>query len=77
MDDLFQSEMKEARVNAVLMPLMTLIMIVLLVVIIGYGGVRVSSGALTAGKLVAYILLLFQIMMPVEQFGAFFSNLKK
>lgn len=28
MDDLFQSEMKEARVNAVLMPLMTLIMIV-------------------------------------------------
>ncbi|MGN7413158.1 ABC transporter ATP-binding protein [Paenibacillus sp. SAF-068] len=77
MDDLYQAEMKEARINAVLMPLMTLIMIVLLVVIIGYGGVRVSSGALTAGKLVAYILLLFQIMIPFEQFGSFFSNLKK
>ncbi|MNW36640.1 Multidrug resistance ABC transporter ATP-binding/permease protein BmrA [compost metagenome] len=77
MDDLYQSEMKEARINAVLMPLMTLIMIVLLVVIIGYGGVRVSSGALSAGKLVSYILLLFQIMIPFEQFGTFFSNLKK
>lgn len=77
MDDLYQTEMKEARINAVLMPLMTLIMIVLLVVIIGYGGVRVSSGALSAGKLVSYILLLFQIMIPFEQFGTFFSNLKK
>ncbi|WP_416296247.1 ABC transporter ATP-binding protein [Paenibacillus illinoisensis] len=77
MDDLYQAEMKEARINAILMPLMTLIMIVLLVVIIGYGGVRVSSGALTAGKLVAYILLLFQIMIPFEQFGSFFSNFKK
>lgn len=77
MDDLYQSEMKEARINAVLMPLMTLIMIVLLVVIIGYGGVRVSSGALSAGKLVSYILLLFQIMIPFEQLGSLFSNLKK
>lgn len=77
MDDLYRFEMKEARVNAVLMPLMTLIMIVLLVVIIGYGGVRVSSGALSAGKLVSYILLLFQIIIPFEQFASFFSNFKK
>ncbi|TYP76775.1 ABC transporter ATP-binding protein [Paenibacillus methanolicus] len=76
-DGLYRFEMKEARINAVLTPLMTLIMIVLLVVIIGYGGVRVSSGALSTGALVSFILLLFQILFPFSQFAAFFSHLKK
>ncbi|EFU39207.1 ABC transporter related protein [Paenibacillus vortex V453] len=52
-------------------------MVVLLVVIIGYGGVRVSSGALSAGELVSFILLLFQIMFPFSQFATFYSQLQK
>ncbi|MCZ8517853.1 MULTISPECIES: ABC transporter ATP-binding protein [Paenibacillus] len=76
-DGLYRFEMKEARINAVLTPLMSLIMIVLLVIIIGYGGVRVSSGALSTGALVSFILLLFQILFPFSQFAAFFSHLKK
>ncbi|GBF74745.1 multidrug ABC transporter permease [Paenibacillus sp. 598K] len=76
-DELYRFEMKEARINAILTPLMTLIMIVLLVIIIGYGGLRVASGAITTGALVSFILLLFQIMFPFSQFATFFSNLKK
>lgn len=77
MDDLYHYGMKEARIHAVLGPLMSMVMVVLLVVIIGYGGVRVSTGALSAGELVAFILLLFQIMFPFSQFATFYSQVQK
>ncbi|CAM3715816.1 MULTISPECIES: ABC transporter ATP-binding protein [Paenibacillus] len=77
MDSLYRFGMKEAKINAVLVPLMSMVMVVLLVVIIGYGGVRVSSGALSAGELVSFILLLFQIMFPFSQFATFYSQLQK
>lgn len=77
MDDLYRFGMKEAKINSVLIPLMSMVMVVLLVVIIGYGGVRVSSGALSAGELVSFILLLFQIMFPFSQFATFYTQLQK
>lgn len=49
----------------------------LLVLVIGYGGMRVSSGALTAGELVAFILYLVQIVMPMGQLTQFFTQLQK
>lgn len=48
-----------------------------LVAIIGYGGVRVSSGELTAGDMVAFILYLIQIIMPMTQLTMFFTQLQK
>lgn len=50
---------------------------VLLVVVMGYGGMRVATGALTAGELVAFILYLVQIVMPMGQFTQFFTQLQK
>lgn len=34
---------------------MSFVLMALLVIIVGYGGMRVSSGALTTGELVAFI----------------------
>ncbi|MGZ9583990.1 ABC transporter ATP-binding protein [Paenibacillus marinisediminis] len=68
---------KEGVVQAVISPIMSLVMMALLVVIIGYGGLRVSSGALSAGDLVAYILYLIQIVMPMSMLTMFFTQLQK
>ncbi|QKS70176.1 ABC transporter ATP-binding protein [Paenalkalicoccus suaedae] len=75
--ELFRYGLKEARLMAILNPLISLAMMVMLVFIIGYGGVRVASGALTAGELVAFILYLFLIIVPVSQFSSFFAELQK
>ncbi|WP_305728720.1 ABC transporter ATP-binding protein [Paenibacillus sp. BC26] len=74
---LFSFGLKEARIQAMIAPLMFFVMMMLLVVIIGYGGVRVSSGALSAGELVAFILYLIQIVMPMTQITSFFTQFKK
>lgn len=76
-NELFRFGLKEAKLMAVLNPLISLAMMLMLVFIIGYGGIRVSAGALTAGELVAFILYLFLIIVPVSQFSSFFAELQK
>ena len=75
--DLFRLGRREGKVQSVVGPIMGLVMMTLLVVIVGYGGLRVSSGALTAGGLVAFILYLIQVVMPVTQIAQFFSQVQK
>ncbi|MDW7617622.1 ABC transporter ATP-binding protein [Peribacillus simplex] len=74
---LFQFGLKEAKIQALIAPLMSFVMMALLVLILGYGGMRVSSGALTAGALVAFIMYLFQIIMPMAQLASFITQFQK
>ena len=74
---LFGFGLKEAKVQAMIAPLMFFIIMMLLVVIVGYGGMRVSSGELSAGELVAFILYLIQIVMPMSQITTFFTQFQK
>lgn len=77
MRELFQYGLKEAKINAILGPLMSTIMLLMLVIVIGYGGVRVASGMITAGELVSFILLIFQIIWPFTEFAGFYTQLQK
>jgi len=56
---------------------MTFIMMLVLVILIGYGGVQVASGALSAGSLVAIIIYMFQIVVPFIQMASFFTAFQK
>lgn len=63
--------------QALISPVMSFVLMALLVIIVGYGGMRVSSGALTTGELVAFILYLVQIVMPMSQLSMFLHNSKR
>ncbi|WP_420842720.1 ABC transporter ATP-binding protein [Fervidibacillus albus] len=66
--------LKEAKVNAVISPIMTAIIMAIVVAIIGYGGARVASGALSPGSLVAIIIYIFNIVLPFSHMAAFFTT---
>lgn len=74
---LFSYGLKESRILAMIGPLMYLIVMMVMVVIIGYGGIRVAEGSMTTGSLVAFLLYLFQIVFPVTSFAMFFTQLQK
>lgn len=74
---LFRYGLKEARIQSIVSPLMMTVMLLILVLLIGYGGVRVAEETLTAGALVAIILYMFQIIVPFTQLAAFFSQFQK
>lgn len=69
--------LREAKVYALIGPLMYLIMMVVIVTIISYGGMRVASQTMTTGELIAFLLYLFQIIMPMTSFAMFFTHLQK
>lgn len=77
MKELFDFGMKEAKINSVLGPLMSSVMLMMLVVVIGYGGVRIADGSITAGDLISFILLIFQIVFPFTEFSSFYTQLQK
>ncbi|WP_169089429.1 ABC transporter ATP-binding protein [Paenibacillus sp. PL91] len=74
---LFTFGLQEARIMSVVTPLMMTVMLLILVILIGYGGVRVAQGTLTGGELVAIILYMFQIVMPFTQMASFFTQFQK
>ncbi|WNQ10594.1 ABC transporter ATP-binding protein [Paenibacillus aurantius] len=76
-DTLFRYGLKEARIQALIMPVMALVITSLMVLVIGYGGWRVSTGTLSAGKLAAFLLYLFQIVIPFGQLTQFFTQWQK
>ncbi|WP_338471658.1 ABC transporter ATP-binding protein [Niallia sp. XMNu-256] len=69
--------LKEARIFALIGPIMYTIVMIVIVVIIGYGGIRVANGSMTTGSLVAFLLYLFQIIYPITSFAMFFTQLQK
>lgn len=72
--ELFRYGMKEAKIQAFLSPIMSTVMMLVIIGVIGYGGLRVAEGTLTIGTMVAFLLLLFQVMMPMTMFAMFFTE---
>ena len=74
---LFLLGIKEAKTQSLVSPIITLVLMAALVGVIGYGGMQVASGMITAGSLVAFILYIFQIIMPMGQITTFFTQLQR
>jgi ABC-type multidrug transport system fused ATPase/permease subunit len=63
-----------ARISALIVPIAGIAMQVSFLVVLGVGGFRVASGAISVASLVAFILFLFMMILPLGQaFGAITS----
>lgn len=75
--NLLQYGLKESRITAFIGPLMNLVGMLVVVMIICYGGMRVANGTMSTGALVAFLLYVFQIISPITSFAMFFTQLHK
>ena len=67
----WQMGVKVAKISALIVPIAGIAMQVSFLVVLGVGGFRVASGAITVADLVAFILFLFMMILPLGQaFGA-------
>ncbi|MHB1172273.1 MAG: ABC transporter transmembrane domain-containing protein, partial [Lacisediminihabitans sp.] len=63
-----------AKISALVVPIAGIALQVSFLVVLGVGGYRVASGAITVAHLVAFILFLFLMVLPLGQaFGAITS----
>ncbi|HDR5269074.1 ABC transporter ATP-binding protein [Bacillus thuringiensis] len=75
-EELYVNGMKRAKIEAILIPLMTVTITLIIVVVVGFGSYRVSEGYLSSGELLAFILYLFQIVGPVGVMSRFITNVQ-
>mgnify|MGYP001623805839 CR=1 FL=1 len=75
--ELFNIGIRGGKIAALVQPLTTMLIFLLLIFIFGYGSVRVASGSLSAGSLVAIIYYLFQIATPCMGLTAFIGQLNR
>lgn len=67
----WQMGVKVAKISALVVPVAAIAMQVSFLVVLGVGGFRVASGAISIANLVAFIIFLFMLIMPLGQaFGA-------
>ncbi|WP_265182107.1 ABC transporter ATP-binding protein [Geomicrobium sp. JCM 19055] len=74
---LFTHSLSAGKIMAIISPLMTTVTLLLLVIVFGYGGTQVATGALSAGALVAVVFYMFQIISPLSQMAQFFTQFQK
>ncbi|GAA2647059.1 ABC transporter ATP-binding protein [Paractinoplanes durhamensis] len=66
-EEAYQAGMRLARLEAVVGPVADTAIQGAFLLVLGVGGVRVASGAISVGSLVAFILFLFFLAMPLGQ----------
>ena len=74
---LYEYGLKEAKILAILSPIMTFVMMIVLILLFGYGGAQVATGTISAGALVAIMIYLVQIIVPFTQMATFFTAFQK
>jgi ATP-binding cassette subfamily B protein AbcA/BmrA len=75
--ELYNENMKEARIYTFLGPIVDTAISVSLVLVLTMGAWRVASGELTMAALVAFILYLFNVVLPVTQLSIFGAEYSK
>ncbi|MBM7703836.1 ABC transporter ATP-binding protein [Metabacillus iocasae] len=74
---LYSFGIKRAKIEAIISPIISAVMTAVLITIVGFGSYRVSQGLISAGELVAFVLYLFQIMVPVGSLTRFVTSFQQ
>ena len=74
---IYRLGLKQAKISAIIQPVSGIIMLMTLGIILGFGGIRVSSGAISAGTLVAMIFLVVQLSAPLINLSTLIADYKR
>ncbi|AMX01103.1 ABC transporter ATP-binding protein [Rummeliibacillus stabekisii] len=76
-DHLKNIGVQRAKWIATVNPILNLIMMMIIFSIVGFGGVQLANGNLSAGTFMAFLTLIFYIIGPITNFGVFFTQLQQ
>ncbi|PTI39482.1 ABC transporter ATP-binding protein [Staphylococcus casei] len=69
--------LKQAKITAIIQPISGLIMLLTIAIILGFGAIRISTGAITAGTLIAMIFYVIQLSTPLINLSTLVTDYKK
>lgn len=75
--EIYNLGLRQAKITAVIQPISSLIMLLMIAVILGFGAIRIATGAITAGALIAMIFYVMQLSMPLMNLTTLVTDYKK
>ncbi|AYV69314.1 MULTISPECIES: ABC transporter ATP-binding protein [Niallia] len=76
-DRLYNANLYESKVFAIVAPLVNFLLILGLLIVVGYGAYRISVGTLTISTLIAFVIYAFQMMTPMSSISGFIGEYHK
>lgn len=77
LSEIYRLGLKQAKIAAVIQPITGIIMLATIGIILGFGGFRIASGAISAGTLVAMIFYVLNLSMPLINLSTLITDYKK
>ncbi|UXR78662.1 MULTISPECIES: ABC transporter ATP-binding protein [unclassified Staphylococcus] len=77
LSEIYRLGLKQAKIAAVIQPISGIIMLATIGIILGFGGLRIASGAISAGTLVAMIFYVLNLSMPLINLSTLITDYKK
>ncbi|MCE4960883.1 ABC transporter ATP-binding protein [Staphylococcus chromogenes] len=77
LDEIYKLGLKQAKIAAIIQPISGIIMLITIGMILGFGGLRISSGAISAGTLVAMIFYVLNLSVPLINLSTLATDYKK
>ncbi|MGK9430600.1 ABC transporter ATP-binding protein [Bacillus atrophaeus] len=74
---IFNLNLKDTKIQAYMMPIMSTVILMIILLLVGYGGIRLSEGTISPGTFVAIIFYLIQFVTPLSSLSNFFTEYKK
>ncbi|GAB6093205.1 ABC transporter ATP-binding protein [Furfurilactobacillus curtus] len=76
-DGLFNLGMRETRLFSIINPIMSIVMMVIIIGVISYGGALVRQNVMTSGTFVAFLLYLFQVVPQITTVASFGNQMQR
>ncbi|AGE62337.1 multidrug resistance ABC transporter ATP-binding and permease protein [Bacillus subtilis XF-1] len=75
--EIYKLGLKESKIISIIQPLTSLILLLTIGIILGFGGIRVSTGVISAGTLVAMIFYVIQLSGPLTNFSTLLTDYQR
>ncbi|MDE9880770.1 ABC transporter ATP-binding protein [Staphylococcus pseudintermedius] len=74
---IFQLGLKQAKITSIIQPISSLVLLLTVGIILGFGGLKISNGSISAGTLVTMVFYVFQMSMPLVNVSTLVTDYKK
>lgn len=68
---------KQAKISAVIEPISSVLILLMIALVLGFGSWRVSNGYISSGNLVAMIFYVFQLIVPITSLSTLLTDYKE
>lgn len=75
--EIYHLGLKQAKITAIIQPISGLIMLLTVAIILGFGAIEISTGAISAGTLIAMIFYVIQLSAPLINLSTLVTDYRR